>query len=383
MRILEVGISKRSRLNKSKTVWLAVLLAFVGLTTSAPGVSAVPLKTVSEILALGLPGPEAELELARTIANLEGRTVQQVQGRIAVFNVLSKAMASLRSDPAFAGIDPSGAVPTILTTTGLRPTDTPATAESSGATIKIPVRKVQFSLAELNDSAARAGDFPGVHGVEIDQARNAIVLRIRSEQAVSRVSFRELMVPYSAAVFVEPKSATLQGGEHQAVCTSGFSFYPDLVSTASHCPAGASQERHTGGSEPIGNYQEYCYAETQLSTTGGAVGEARGNVIKGSGDTVNGEYVYLYGKVTGWTWGYTGNYVSYTMSPGYDCAGTSYSLIQITGGTAATFQGDSGGPVFASCGCGGFYARAMITNDGEQAIPVSAIVALGFSVKTS
>jgi hypothetical protein len=242
-------------------------------------------------------------------------------------------MAKMKLNPTFAGIDPSGLVPSVLTTTGLKLKEIPGTVVSSesGETIQIPVRKVQFSLAELTDSAGKAGSFPGVHGVEIDQVRNAIVLRIRSEQAVSRVSFRELMVPYSAAVFVEPKPATLQGGEHQPACTSGFSFNPDLVSTASHCPYGASQERHTGGSEAVGDYQEYCYAETQLSTTGGASGQARGNVIKGSGDTVNGEYVYVYGKTTGWTWGYTGNYVGYTIPSGFECAGTSYSLVQLTG----------------------------------------------------
>jgi hypothetical protein len=372
---------------KSKLVMLSLpLLVAAGVTNAVPGVSAATrLIPVSEILSSGLPGPEAERELARTIADFEGRTVEQVQARVAVFNVLSAGMAKMKLNPTFAGIDPSGLVPTVLTTTGLKLKEIPDSVVSgvTGATIQVPSRKVQFSLAELNDSAGKAGSFPGVHGVEIDQARNAIVLRIRSEQAVSRMSFRELMVPYSAVVFVEPKPATLQGGEHQAACTSGFSFNPDLVSTASHCPYGASQERHTGGSEAIGNYQEYCYAETQLSTTTGASGQARANTIKGSGDTVNGEYVYVYGKTTGWTWGYTGNYVSYTMFPGYDCQGTNYSLVQMTGGNVSTTQGDSGGPVFASCGCGGFYARAMITNDGEQAIPVSAIVALGFTVKTS
>ena len=47
-----------------------------------------------------------------------------------------------------------------------------------------------------------------------------------------------------------------------------------------------------------------------------------------------------------------------------------------------TIQGDSGGPVIESCGCGGFWAEGMITNTASQNVPVGNIESLGFSVKT-
>jgi hypothetical protein len=59
------------------------LLAAAGITHVMPPVSAATrLIPISEILNSQLPGAEAERELARTIADFEGRTVEQVQARV-------------------------------------------------------------------------------------------------------------------------------------------------------------------------------------------------------------------------------------------------------------------------------------------------------------
>ena len=104
------------------------LLLIAGGLPFAPTGGAVGTASVPAILDAHLPGAEAERQLNVAIAASEGRTVAVVEARVAAFNALSAAMPLLQTDPTYAGIDPSGAIPAILTTSGERPPAAPIEA---------------------------------------------------------------------------------------------------------------------------------------------------------------------------------------------------------------------------------------------------------------
>jgi hypothetical protein len=394
---LKTGTEANKMIGKLASGFAIAALALIPGTRSGatPQTSSAAIVSPGDIggLADTLSAGALENRMNEAIASTEGRSVAQVEARVAVFATLSKAMPKLRTDPTYAGVDPTGDLPVLLSTTGALPVSaiglkvvvSAPLARSVGQEVTLSAKQVPHSWTELQQAATVAAGVGGVNAVLIDETNNRLVLKTATS-ITTDAALLSLSVPYSVVTEKTPLPASLQGGEHQSQgCTSGFAFEPNLVSTASHCPWASSQNRYSdGGSESLSDYNEYCYTETQLSSaSGGSVGQVRANLIKGSGSFVNGEYVWKYGNVTNWTYGYAGGDVSYTIPAGYECAGTSYTLVQLTGGNISTIPGDSGGPIFAECGCGGFFARGMATNDASQAVPVTYITGTGFTIKTS
>ncbi len=282
-------------------------------------------KTQREIKASPASDDEA---IVSELAQKSGKRIEDVRSRIKASGDAEKIKPKVVGDDAFAEIEVTDTGIVVKTSTGKAFDNLPKISS------KTTFRKVPFSLKALQAATESVAEqkIPGIHSIALDIDNGALIVKTETPLK-NRIETQG--VRYSVVVEAAPVPTSVQGGEHPTTCTTGFSFYPDLVSTASHCGWSYSIDKYTGGTESVSPYAEYCYSETQLmSAPGDSVAQVRGNVIKGSGSFANGEFYYRYGKMTGWTSGTAGGWVYYTMAGATDCNGVGYWLIQLNGPAA-------------------------------------------------
>jgi len=207
--------------------------------------------------------------------------------------------------------------------------------------ISVTMVRAKYSLAELLEQAESLRSYnPKVHEVEVVADEQRLVAAIAPVDSSARASMDVGRLPSDVAVdIILREPAVLDAAEGAKLvtgngCTSGFRMNGNRMSTASHC--GNSWGTINGVS--MTHRSSLCTIDNQwasgssLSTQIGSYSWTGSQFDPGSGSLV-----YKYGRVTGWTYGYAGNYASVGIS----CPITALTY---TGGNMASIGGDSGGP---------------------------------------
>ena len=311
---------------------------------------------------------------------------------------MQKANAIMRKNteqPGFGGVwveyDPLRLV--VATTDGKFDT-------ASASASNVEVRQVRKDLNTLRKQSREIFlDFRRSSSAAISVGINARENRIDVEGNDDVVRYIDSLGKPASEVTrtkKEIKGANVQGGEHNngaGLCTNGFSVRNslgiNLVSTAGHCSWADTVEKTNGGTESVSAWSEMCDIDSQVLRPGTGVsdGLVRNNVIKGWTDQLApSTYVYSYGRTSGWRYGGAGDLSFFALSGSGECVGFNYNGRKASnafGGNIDFQPGDSGGPLFTDCGCGGFYAVGMISDVAEDYILATDLLNHGFSFATA
>ena len=273
-------------------------------------------------------------------ARENGTSIEDVSAMLASRVKINLLFTTLAENPNFSSIE-LRYNPARVAVFGIRNINLPSTVGG----LPVEFFQTRLSASELQPSLLRAIEVTGGHSASYSASDGWIDVFTEDVFGSSNRSAVAGLTQLRFTVSEKPRLESLSGGEElSGGCTSAFSVGGAMI-TAGHCSANGSgtQTLWSGGSEAHGSVTaQNCENDIQVYS-GAPQNSVRGTAIYGSYPVFNGDILWKYGRMTGWTSGTVFSYPFAYSQVGGDCDGTVTTIgLRLVG--ASSIPGDSGGP---------------------------------------